>query len=43
MKSKKQMNFMKAAAGSALKNIGPSPEVAKKILSHESKKKKLMS
>lgn len=45
IKSKKQFRFLQAATNSGLsdKSAGPSPEVAKRMLSHESgsKKKKL--
>lgn len=42
IKSKKQFRFLQAAAHNGLsdKSVGPSPEVAKKMLSHESESKK---
>lgn len=42
IKSKKQFRFLQAAAGNGLsdKSAGPSPEVAKKILAHESEANK---
>ena len=36
IKSAKQFRMFEAAAHSGLKGAGPSPEVAKKMLSHES-------
>lgn len=36
IKSAKQFRMLEAAAGGHLKGMGPSPEVAKKMLSHES-------
>jgi len=41
IKSAKQFRFLEAAAhGGLKKSIGPSPEVAKKMLSHEDEKRK---
>jgi len=42
IKSAKQFRFLQAAAHGGLKNstVGPSPEVAKKMLSHEDEARK---
>lgn len=40
IKSKKQFKIFEAAAHSNMKSAGPSKEVAKKMLAHESESKK---
>jgi hypothetical protein len=40
LKSGKQFRFMQAAAHGTLKGVGPSPQVAKEMLSKEGHKKR---